>query len=475
MATRVLFVEPPKEYWFLMGEYLPPPAGLLALAAYVEREMPEAEIQVIDCLAEGKGWADLEKSMASFSPSVVCASGFTCNAYVCARVAETAKKIDSRIVTVIGGQHFSAVPEESLKEFPEIDYVVRGEGELTLVELLRALEGGKGVTEVAGLSFRNDGGVLHNPPRPLIEDLDSLPYPAYHLVEKNVRKYHFTMMAGKETSYLILEGSRGCSYKCSFCSQWRHWGGVWRTKSAKRIADEMEFLHTKLGGKFLWLTDDNFDYGKRGRDLWQELKGRDFTDEITWFFQARTDDIVRNEGLVGKLRAVGNNWILMGVESDSPETLKGFRKGLSGIEAEKAVKILNDNDVFSQSMFVIGSRKDTAESIEHLRRYSLDLDTCFAIYAALTPNPGTEVHIEALKNGWIEDKNYAHYDMAHAIMPTETLSRMEVQRELYHCYKAFYGSAFRGLKGIFSGNLVKRRAYRHMAKKGVLGSLRRLF
>ena len=475
MTMRILFVEPPKEYWFVMGEYLPPPAGLLALAAYVESEMPEAEIKVIDCQAEGKGWADLERSMASFSPSVVCASGFTCNAYVCARVAETAKKIENRIVTIMGGQHFSTVPEESLRDFPEIDYVVRGEGERTLVELLKSLVAGKGVAEVAGISFRSNSGIVHNPPRPLIENLDSLPYPAYHLVAENARKYHFTVMAGKETSYLILEGSRGCKHRCSFCTQWRHWDGTWRTKSAKRVADEMEYLNTRLGGKFLWLTDDNFDYGKRGMDLWQELRGRDFTDEITWFFQARTDDIVRNEDVVAKLRSVGNNWILMGIESDSPERLKEFSKHINAADATKAVRILNDNDIFSQSMFVIGSRKDTADSIERLRRFSLDLGTCFALYTVLTPYPGTEIRAEAERNGWIEDENYAHYDMAHAIMPTETLTRMEVQRELFYCYKDFYGSAFRGLKGLFSKNLVKRRAYRHMAKKGVIRSLRSLF
>jgi anaerobic magnesium-protoporphyrin IX monomethyl ester cyclase len=475
MATRILFVEPPKDYWFVMGEYLPPPTGLLTLAAYVERELPDTEVGVVDCQAEGKDWVELERSIESFSPSMVATSGFTCNAYVCARVAETAKKVNDKIVTVVGGQHFSSIPEESLRDIPEIDYIVRGEGEETLAELIRTLERGKAVADVRGLSFRSNGGIVHTPPRPLIEDLDSLPYPAYHLVEKNLRKYHFTMMAGKDTSYLILEGSRGCNFRCSFCTQWRHWGGVWRTKSARRIADEIEHLHSRFGGDFLWLTDDNFDYGKRGKELWQELKGRKFSKDIAWFFQARTDDIVRNADLVPKLREVGNNWILMGVESDSPERLKEFRKGIRTSEASKAVDILNDNDVFSQSMFIIGSRKDTAESIEQLRRFSLDLDTCLAIYAVLTPYPGTDIHQEAMKNGWIEDSNYAHYDMAHAIMPTETLPRMDVQRELYYCYKDFYGSIVKGMRRLFAKNLVMRRAYRHMAKKGVIGSLRRLF
>ena len=474
MATRLLFVEPPKEYWFVMGEYLPPPTGLLALAAYAERELPDVEIEVVDCQAEGKGWPELEKSIESFFPSIVATSGLTCNAYVCAKVAEIAKKVDERIVTIVGGQHFSAIPEESLRDFPEIDYIVRGEGEQTLVELIKALEAAKGFADVRGLSFRNNGGFVHTPPRPLIENLDILPFPAYHLLGKNIGKYHFTMMAGKNTSYMILEGSRGCSFKCSFCTQWRHWNGTWRSKSAKRIADEMEHLHNDLGGQFLWLTDDNFDYAKRGRDLWLELRDRKFSKEIAWFFQARMDDIVSHPDLVAKMHEVGNNWILMGVESDAPERLKEFRKGVVRSPAAQAVKILNDNDIFSQSTLIIGSRKDTEKSIDRLRRFSMDIDTNLAIYAVLTPYPGTDIYQEAVQNGWIEDRNFAHYDMAHAIMPTESMSRTDVQRELYHCYNDFYGSVTRGLRGLFSKNKVKRRLYRHMAKKGVLRGLRNL-
>jgi anaerobic magnesium-protoporphyrin IX monomethyl ester cyclase len=306
----------------------------------------------------------------------------------------------------------------------------------------------------------------------LIENLDTLPYPAYHLIEKNMDRYHFTMMAGKNTKYMILEGARGCTHKCSFCTQWRHWGGRWRTKSPKRIADEMEFLHNKYGGQFLWLTDDNFDYRKRGKGIWEELRKKDFIDDVNWFFQARTDDIANNHDLVGKLREVGNNWILIGVENNSPDILKYFKKGIKVSDAGKAVATLRENNVFAQAMMVIGARQDTAETIERLRRFSFDLDSDLNIYTCLTPFPGTAVYDEAKKNGWLEDTNWANYDMAHAIMPTETLTRSEVQEELFECYNEFYGSTVRNIKGIFSKNEIKRRAYRHMAGMKVLKTLR---
>jgi anaerobic magnesium-protoporphyrin IX monomethyl ester cyclase len=236
----------------------------------------------------------------------------------------------------------------------------------------------------------------------------------------------------------------------------------------------MEHLYETFDGTFLWFTDDNFEYRKRAEKLYDELKKRRFIDDVNWFFQARTDDIAAHPDLVSKLREVGNNWVLIGVENNSPQLLKDFNKKIKVSEAYQAVKILNRNNVFAQSMFIIGSRKDTKESIEELRRFSLDLGTDLAIYTVLTPFPGTKTYEDALRNNWIEDTNLAHYDMAHAIMPTETLSREMVQEELYECYRRFYGSISRNLAGIFSKNPIKRRAYRHMAGKNVLRKLRRM-
>lgn len=474
MITKILFVEPPKDYWFVMGEYLPPPTGLLILAAYVERELPDLEIDIYDSQAKRGNWDDVKKYIESSEPCIVATSGFTCNAYACARVAELAKTINDEIVTVVGGIHFSFVPDESLNDFPEIDYIVRGEGEVTLVELIKKLKSGAKVGKVKGLSFKHNGRIIHTPDRHLIENLDKLPYPAYHLVEDDISKYHFTMMAGKNTRFMVLEGARGCVHKCSFCTQWKHWGGRWRTKSVKRIVDELVYLNENFGGQFLWFADDNFEYRKRGKELWQGLRKQKFYDEIMLFFQARVDDVVNHPELVGKLREVGNYWVMIGVENHSEARLKEYKKGIKVPDAYKAVKILNDNDIFSHAMFVIGSRKDTDGSIEQLREFSLDLGSDFSIYTALTPFPGTHYFNIAKKNGWIEDTNYANYDMAHAIMPTETLSRKNVQEELFECYRSRYGSITRNIAGVFSKKKLKRNLYRHYAKERVLKKLRNL-
>jgi len=281
-------------------------------------------------------------------------------------------------------------------------------------------------------------------------------------------------MAGRNTRYLILEGSRGCAHRCSFCTQWKHWSGTYRVKSSKRIADEIEFLNETYGGVFLWLTDDNFGYGARADGLWEELRHRRCKDNVTFFFQARTDDVVANPESTARLREVGNHWVLLGVESDSDDRLREFNKGIRSNVAREAVKVLNKSGIFSQAMFVIGSRTDTHDSIERLRRFSLELGSDLSIYGVLTPFPGTEFYDRAKKSGWIEDMNYAHYDMVHAIMPTESLTRKEVQQELYECYRTFYGSYAKGIAGVFSRNKLKRTAYRHLASKMILSKLRRI-
>jgi anaerobic magnesium-protoporphyrin IX monomethyl ester cyclase len=474
MKSTILLVEPPRTFWFVMGDYLPPPSSLLILAAYIEQELPGIDIEIVDCQADRLSWKNLERHIESADPAFVLTSGFTTNAYTCARTCEIAKTVNEDITTIVGGIHFSFTPDESLHNFPEIDYIVRGEGERTVVDLINTVQKKGKITDVQGISYKKNDTVVHNPARPLIKNLDTLPYPAYHLVEQNLKRYHFTMMAGRNTTYMILESARGCEHHCSFCTQWNHWGSQWRTKSAKRIADEIEFLHGTYGGMLLWFTDDHMNLASRGKQLCEELQQRQCKEDVMLFFQARIDDIARHPDLVGKLRQVGTYWILTGVENDAEETLKEYKKGITTSDAYAAMKTMKQNDIFSQAMFVIGARRDTHESIERLRQYSMDLAPDLALYTALTPFPGTVYYETAKKNGWIEDTNYANYDMAHAIMPTESLTRKEVQEELWRCYQNFFGSMKKNITAVFSTNRIKRTLYRHMAGQFVLEKFRRL-
>ena len=473
---KVLFIEPPKDIWFVMGEYLPPPFGIIQLAAYLEREVKNVEIEVLDCNAEQVDWKGMERRIESSNPDIVASSALaTCNTYVVSRTLETAKRVNSDILTVAGGQHFTATAQESLETYPEIDIIVQGEGEQTLAEVVKKGMKKSSFQQIRGISFRHNGKILHNPQRPLIENLDDLPYPGYHFVKDIVHRYHFTAMTGQNAPYALIEGSRGCPHNCTFCSQWKHWQGTWRTKTSKRVADEIEFCYQNYGSRFIWLTDDNFGLGKRASELAEEIIRRGFKEDLMWFTQARCDDVVRHSDVLPKLRKSGLRWVLLGIENPKESILKTFRKNITAEDARKAVKLLKKNDIFAHTMFIIGERKDTAKSIADLREFVNELDPDFAIFAVLTPFPGTELYEEAKRNGWIEDFNWSHYDMVHAIMPTETLSKNKVQEELYNCYRSFYGSLERRIKGLFSGNEMKRRIYWYMAFRGILKQFRQLF
>jgi anaerobic magnesium-protoporphyrin IX monomethyl ester cyclase len=476
--TKVLFVEPPKDYWFVMGEYLPPPYGILQLAAYLESKIKDVDIEVVDCQAMTLDWRGLEKRIESFNPDIVASSGFaTCNAYVTARTLETAKKIRPDVLTVTGGQHFTVTANESLEAYPEIDVIVRGEGEQTLVELVKAVDKAHGkpaLQKMKGVSFRHGGTIRHNPYRPLLENLDALPFPGYQFVKDCAHRYHFTMMAGRKARYGMVEASRGCPHRCTFCSQWKHWQGVWRHKSVERVAEEIGFLYANYGSRLIWLTDDNFGLDKRMEQLCDQLIRRGFSDELIIFMQARCDDIVKSQDLLPKMYKAGINWLLLGVESHSKPTLDSFRKGTSPEDNKTAVDLLKKNGIFTQATCIVGDRADSAEKMSDLREFVNFLDPDLAIFMILTPFPGTDLFEEAKRNGWIEDWNWANYDMVHAIMSTETLTREEVQHELYQCYRSFFGSWRRRVQGVFSSNEIKRRAYRYMARQNVLRQLRSL-
>jgi anaerobic magnesium-protoporphyrin IX monomethyl ester cyclase len=473
---KALFIEPPKDIWFVMGEYLPPPYGIIQLAAYLEKQVTDIDLEVLDCNAEKVDWKNMEQRIAAFKPDVVaCASLATCNTYAVVKTLETAKRIDPNILTVTGGQHFTATAQDSLQQFPVIDVIVRGEGEQTFVELIRTYQVKATFSNVLGVSYRHGNIISHNVQRPLIENLEDLPFPGYHLVRANMSKYHFSVMAGEKAPYALIEGARGCNHQCTFCTQWRHWQACWRVKSAKRIADEMAFCNHEFGSKFIWLTDDNFGAGQRSAEIAEEIIARHLPEDVLWFVQSRCDDIIRNKEVLPRLRKSGLNWVLLGVENSNPQTLENFKKGITPADAKAAVRLLQANGIFAHAMVIIGNRKDTHQTIAQLREFANDLDPDLVMFGILTPFPGTEVYAEAERNDWIMDRNWSHYDMIHAIMPTETLSPHDVQAELYGCYRDFYGSWSRRFGGLFSENKLKRKVFWHMVQSGVMGKVKSLF
>ena len=477
MTVRVTFVEPPKDPWFPMGEYIPPPFGILCLAAYLEREVDGVQLGVVDSQAEGLDWEGVRRRIEATSPDIVAPAGLsTCNSGLALRVAAIAKELDPETRTILGGQHFTALADETLRMFPNVDAIARGEGEQTLAEFVEAVGSGRPLSDIQGLSYKEGESIRHCPERLLIGDLDSLPHPAYHLVEEHMKGYYFALMAEEDTPFAIVEGSRGCGHDCSYCTQWRFWRSRQRTKSPARVADEMERLHERYGSRFFWLTDDDVALGDWTRSLCGELIDRGLNEDITWFCQARCDNIVANKGLLPLMRRAGNVWMLVGFDTPHAEVLKGFRRyGVNEETSKGAVDLLRENGIFSQGTFIIGERHDTRESIRKTLEYADWLNPDIATFMTLTPFPGSEIYETAKKNGWIESDDWADYDMIHAVMSTGHLTVEEVQEELYNCYRSFFGSRTRRYSAMFSSNPLTKRTYRYMAKRAILANMKALF
>ena len=220
---RVLFIEPPKDFWFVMGEYLPPPTVALQVAAHLEVECPQDEITVLDCQAERLDWSDMVKRIEAERPHLVAVSSLAmCNAFTVARALDSAKKVALNAFTITGGQHFTALAEPSLMEYPSIGAIVRGEGEETLVEVADALDKDGYFSDVLGLTYRRGLEVVSNPDRPLMRDINALPMPGYHFVEDNLDSAKaLSMMAPKTSSSRPLYSARLASRLWTFIMQWQ--------------------------------------------------------------------------------------------------------------------------------------------------------------------------------------------------------------------------------------------------------------
>jgi anaerobic magnesium-protoporphyrin IX monomethyl ester cyclase len=479
---KLLLIEPPKKFWFVMGEYLPPPFSLLLLAAVVEKETPDIEVRVIDCQAEELDWASLEELIRKEKPDIVgSGSHATCNFYTSIRTLDIAKRINPEILTITGGSHFTSLDEEILREYPIIDIITRYEAEKSLIGLLKHFQLNgitkKGLELVNGIAFIQDNLFKRTPDVPPLtsEELDQLPFPAYHQVPLN--KYHFAMMS--DTPYIILEGSRGCTHNCTFCSQQVFYRRHWATKSVNRIVDEMEWMYDTFGSRFFWFTDDNFCAGspKMIEALCQEMMSRGMNgDNIEWFAQMRVDSILQvgDAGLATMNRA-GNYWQLVGGESPFNEVLDTYQKGIQGNQTVEAIRLLKRNNILAQLMLVLGHEKETRETVRKTMEWATDVvKPDIVISMLLTPYPGTPMYEDLSAKGRIIDHNWTNYDMIHGVCDMEFLSAAELQEQLYFAYRHVYDNWGRRFSGIFAKNKYKRRIYWYYFKAGVIGQLKKL-
>lgn len=446
---EVLLVDPPKEPWWLLGETVMPPLGLLYIASYLKSK--DVDVALLDCQALGYSWRDLRSALETIKPSVVGVGGPTCYSYKALEVCRISKEVDPSITTVVGGPHFTFTAEETLAESVHVDFVVRGEGEETMYELVKALlQGGLDVKKIKGLSYRDDLHVRHNPPRPLIRNIDEIPMPDWSLLPMD--KYKLVAWGSKA---IMTLSSRGCPFKCNFCSEWMFWGGVWRPHSPQRVVNELEHLNKRYGKEVFWFADDTFNVD-RGRliAICREILDRGLN--VHWGFEGRADLILRDLDILELMRNSGLFWVLVGVEASTDEELRSYNKGLTIRQVENAFKALKEHDIITQAMFIVGSREDDEASIKSKLKFALKLDPDFVIFTPLTPLPGTQLYEEAVREGWLSTRDYSKFDFAHAVLNTKHLSSRDVDELMIYCYRKFYNRPIKTLKGLLSRNRFRR-------------------
>jgi anaerobic magnesium-protoporphyrin IX monomethyl ester cyclase len=452
--VKVLLVEPPKKTWELMGDCVSPPLGLAQLAAVLEEE--NIPVNLVDCNASRLTWDDLEDFIAKEKPDIVGATAITPWFYEAVEVARITKSVNPNSVNVLGGPHVTFTVEETLREYPEVDIIVRGEGDYTLPDLVRCLKAKKDLSQVKGIAFRDNGRIAITETPPLV-DVNKLPLPAYHLLPMN--QYYFTVFG----NFTTIITSRGCPYRCTFCSEWRFWGAHWRTRNPTLVVDELEILHKKYGRDAFWIGDDCFNVGKNHiHGICNEIIKRKLP--ISWYYQGRADFLIKYQDLLPEMRRAGNLMVQIGIETDNNRELNEFHKNLSIKQAIEAVDLLKKNDIVSQGMMIIGTKNDNPKAIANKLAFMKWLDSDFPIFTMYTPFPGSDVYDEAKSKGWLETSDYSKYDMSHSIISNQYLSTEQINSLYYSCYSSYYLDPIKIIKGFLSRNSWKRKVWFHMTK-----------
>lgn len=462
---KVLLIDPPVQIWELMGDCCAPPLGLAYIAAVLEQH--DIPVELIHCNGLGLTWKDLPAIIEKASPDIVGTGAMTPMFSDAVRLVKMAKEIDPDITTVIGGSHVTFTYEETLQRVQDIDIIVRGEGEETVIDLVNSLETSSDLKNVKGIAYRDNGGIIATKKRPPL-DVNTLPLPAYHMLP--MEKYHFEFLEEFSTAL----SSRGCPFSCTFCSEWDFWGLPWRPRNPESVGEELEIVTRKYKRKSVWFGDDCFNVDDNHIEgICEQIIERDL--DVQWFYQGRADFLIKHKDLLPLMRKTGNIMVQIGVEASTDAELGYMNKKITTDQIRKAVDLMKENDIVSQGLIIVGTPDDTMDSILHKIRFMKSLKVDFPIFTMFTPFPGNKVYEKAKEEGLIEDFNYDHFDMAYCVMPTKELSREELFKWYGECHREYYFDPLQIIIGLLSRNKFKRAIWRHMLQYSLKMAYRFLF
>jgi len=417
---RVLLVKPSGRSGlsFLMDQI---PLGLEYIAAYIEDSVDE--IHIVDMEMEQRSF---QRLLDLYRPDLI---GITMSATEHDEGLRLAKMANRRgITTIVGGYHPTGLPDLMLS-YPDIDMVVRGEGELTMRELL---ENG-GPEGVLGISYKDAGKIVRNDDRPLIKDLDSLPFPA-----RNLRQYSYKAN-DQETEYDVLLTSRGCHGRCTFCCEPAMSKGRFRWRSPENVVEEILDIARYHEGRrtSVIIADPDFmGIPSRVGRLCDLLQPHDLRMDFCAF--VRPDSMARHPEIVKKMCEVGILYFEMGMESPNDKDLESTKKGISTKIHREATRNIRRNGGGAGGTFVIGLPDQTEEEIKYFPVYAREVGMTAAAFGIVTPFPGTEFYEELNEKGLIFETDWDNFDEMHSVYKMNHLSKDKIEELATYCMAKFW-------------------------------------
>ncbi|RKY26245.1 MAG: hypothetical protein DRP83_04695 [Planctomycetota bacterium] len=413
---RILLIQPEYQvagFGFRLAA-MPEPLHLEILAA----TLPEHDVRIFDMRID----ANLIDKLDKFQPDVVGVTALTTEVYTARETLMMVKKYSNDIFTVIGGHHATLMPEDF--RIQQIDAIALGEGEFVFPQLIQAIAAGQGLARVPNLIWRNRDGHFTSNGRemPHGRSMDDLPLPRRDLVER-YREDYFFLFDKPDSS---VAASRGCPYKCNFCSVHEFYGGKTRQMTAKRVVEEIHHVDTK----HITFVDDNFLMNHKRENELADLIKADGID-LSFSMEARTDSIAARPELVEKWVDIGLYATLLGLEGASDKALTNVNKSNKLSVNDEAIRILKDNGVIIWGAFIVDPMWDV-DDFKQLRDYVHEKEITHTQFTVLTPLVGTQLYREKFNDLLTYD--YTCYDTLHAVTPTK-LPREEFYKQFADMYK----------------------------------------
>jgi anaerobic magnesium-protoporphyrin IX monomethyl ester cyclase len=387
----VLLISPPKGKSQL-GKIPMPPLGLASIAAVLEEDGHRVEI--LDCPLYDIENEALEKEIKRRKPDIIGITGTTWTRFEQFEAAKAGKRALPDVPVILGGPHVTFTAVNTLANIPDVDFVVKGEGEVPLRKFVSAYPDIDRYKDIPGLAFRKNVKITDNPIVGFIDGLDSLPVPARHLLD--IPAYKQTLFGKKATTVMT---SRGCPIFCSFCSTSVMWGEKNRRRSPSLVADEIEGLIGKYGLEAIWFFDDTLTLN-RGHivGILDEIEKRKL--KFIWYCEIRVNTV--DYDLIKRMKSLGCRFVSFGVESGSPEVLKRIHKGINLDQVRRVLDWCRELGIYTKAFFMFGLPEETFDDGMLTVRFIKDVKDKIndvALSAGCSIMPGTEVERFAVEKG----------------------------------------------------------------------------